>query len=59
MKTYSLDSDIIAKIVKIVAEKLEVPNLDMEQTEVLTEVVALSVALYFSELTARDPGMVQ
>lgn len=60
MKTYSLNSDIIADIVTIVADKLEVVSMDLEQREVLTDIVALSVALYFSKITeSSDSGMVQ
>jgi hypothetical protein len=60
MKTYSLNSDIVAEIVTIVADKLEVVSMDLEQREVLTDIVALSVALYFKMITeSTDSGMVQ
>lgn len=59
MKKYSLDSDVIASIVDIIAEKLEVTHLGLEEREVLTEVVALSVALYLNKLCPTEPGMIQ
>lgn len=59
MKTYSLDADIVADIVETVAEKLELFNMDMEQRETLTEVVALAIALYFQKLNPDEPGMLQ
>mgnify|MGYP001565497228 CR=1 FL=1 len=59
MKTYSLDIDAVSEVVDIIAEKLELVTMDLEQRETLTEVVALSIALYFSKMTPQDSGGLQ
>jgi len=60
MKTYSLNAEIVAQIVDLVAEKLEIVTMGLEEREVLTEVVALSVALYFSKINPTDDsGLMQ
>ena len=59
MKTYSLDIDAVSEVVDIIAEKLELVTMDLEQRETLTDVVALSIALYFSKMTPHDSGGLQ
>lgn len=56
---FELDADIVYEIVEVVAEKLEVTNLGLEEREALTEVVALVIALYLAKLTPEEPGMLQ
>lgn len=57
---YSLDARIVSDIVGTIAEKLELPTMGIEEEEVLTEVVALSIALYMQKLCPKeDDGMIQ
>lgn len=51
---YALDADVIKEIVETVAEHLEVKNLGIEEAEVLTHVVAMSIALYLSKLNPEN-----
>ena len=54
MSKYSLNADVVAEIVEVVAEHLEVRHLGIEEKEVLTHLVAMSIALYFSKISDVD-----
>lgn len=52
MSTISLEDEWVERVVDIVQEELEVPNLDLEQRESLEKIVMLSIAMYF--MCARE-----
>lgn len=49
-----LQKEIIDEIVEVLAERLEIKTLGMEEREVLVEIASLSVAIYLSKLK-NDP----
>ena len=49
-----LQKEIIDEIVEVLAERLEIKTLGMEEREVLVEIASLSIAIYLSNLK-NDP----
>ena len=49
-----LQKHLIEEIVEIIAEELDMPSIGLEENEVLTQLVSLSIALYLSKLNPEN-----